>query len=66
MNLKSALIVAFLSVVAVGCNAGDTPTETIKTTNVPAQKDSVGGAIQANPNMPDAAKKALMGGGAKR
>jgi hypothetical protein len=64
----------FLAVIAVlgtaGCNSGDVPTESYNVDTTPprmgtpvnAEATSMKESIQSNPNMPDSAKKALLGG----
>ncbi|HLK17215.1 MAG TPA: hypothetical protein VKT78_20595 [Fimbriimonadaceae bacterium] len=57
IRLASAIVI--LSTCLVGCNSG-----TVATESVPAQepkKGSQNDAIQNNPKIPDAAKKAIMG-----
>lgn len=45
------------------CNSGSTPTETTKTAGPQAPgQQSMEEGIRSNPNMPDAAKNAILGG----
>jgi hypothetical protein len=68
---KTAVLFIVGAVMVVGCNSGDTPIETVKTTSTPATAgtsgaaapSNVGSAIQGNSNMPQAAKEALLGKG---
>jgi PBP1b-binding outer membrane lipoprotein LpoB len=61
---KLLSLIPLAALILVGCNSGDTPVETV---NVPKdkapQKDSMQGAIQGNPNIPDAAKKQILNQG---
>jgi hypothetical protein len=49
------------AVTMIGCSAGDTPVEKYDA-KPEAKQDSVGGALESNPNLPPAAKGALLGG----
>ncbi len=61
---KAFLIVCISVVALAGCDTGDTPTRTVNVNTRPAP-NSMPGAIKSNPNIPPAAKKALLGNGAK-
>jgi len=42
-----------------GCNTGDTPVETYKADPAVEKVDDMSSNVNANPNIPDAAKKAM-------
>jgi len=67
------LALSLFAALALGCNSGDVPTENVPTTNTvsqgqqaptnPGQPQNMSQAIEGNPNLPPAAKNALMGKG---
>jgi hypothetical protein len=66
--MKNALALALISLIAAGllegCGRGTAVVKEAK--QPPPQKNSFAGSIQSNPNMPEAAKKALLNTGRNR
>jgi hypothetical protein len=60
--MTKKLLIPVLALILGGCSSGDTPVEVVKTTQTAPPKDSMSGAVQSNPNLPPAAKNALLGG----
>lgn len=56
---KLIWIVPALVLGLAGCNSGDTPVETVKTDPAVEKTDDMSKNINANPNIPDAAKEAM-------
>ncbi len=64
---KLLTLIPFAALVLVGCNTGETPVETVKVEpGKEVQKDTMQGAIQGNPGMPDDVKKRLLNQGAPK
>ncbi|MCC7230824.1 MAG: hypothetical protein IT203_10555 [Fimbriimonadaceae bacterium] len=61
---KSISLLLFVTAISVvGCSSGETPVETVQVKTEPnatAPADSMQGAIQNNPGMPQVAKDALL------
>ena len=55
------LLVPVFVIGLAGCGAGETPTETYEVPKDSAKQGDMSKAINENPNLPDAAKKAVTG-----
>jgi hypothetical protein len=56
---KLIWIIPAAMICLAGCNTGDTPVETYKAEPTAEKTDEMSQNINANPNIPDAAKKAM-------
>lgn len=63
MKKSTSLFLFVTAMAVVGCSSGETPVETVQVKTEPnatAPADSMQGAIQSNPGMPQVAKDALL------
>ena len=58
--MKKLILLIPIAAFLIGCDAGETKVETVTAPKGEVKKDSMAGAVQSNPGIPDAAKKALL------